>query len=81
MQIIMNKVFIPLATSVKYLGIEIELSLNFCTQIENIEKKISVAIGVLCKLKQLAPIKILLSIYHSLIYPHLIYGVLLWGNF
>jgi len=38
-QITMNKVFIPLATSVKYLGIKIEPSLNFSNQIEKIEKK------------------------------------------
>jgi len=39
MQNTINNVFILPATSVKYLGIEIESSLNFSTQIKKIEKK------------------------------------------
>jgi len=56
-QITMNKISISFATSVKYLGIEIESSLNFSSYTAKAEKKISAAIGILCKLKNLAQSK------------------------
>ena len=41
--------------------------------------KISKVIGILHKLKYIFPKDILLTIYKSLILPHLNYGLLLWG--
>ena len=41
--------------------------------------KIARVIGVLNKLKHIIPQHILLTIYNSLIQPHLIYGLYLWG--
>ena len=41
--------------------------------------KIARVIGVLHKLKHIFPQHILLTIYKSLIQPHLIYGLYLWG--
>ena len=41
--------------------------------------KISRVIGVLNKLKHIFPQHILSTIYNSLIQPHLIYGLYLWG--
>ena len=41
--------------------------------------KIARVIGVLNKLKHIFPQHILLTIYNSLIQPHLIYGLYLWG--
>jgi len=66
--------------SVKYLGASLESSLNFSTHIQVIEKRVSSGIGVLCKLKPCAPTKVLLSAYHALIHPHLVYGILIWAN-
>ena len=42
-------------------------------------RKIARVIGVLNKLKHIFPQHILLTIYNSLIQPHLIYGLYLWG--
>ena len=41
--------------------------------------KIARIIGILHKLKHSFPQKILRLIYNSLIHPHLIYGLYLWG--
>ena len=43
-------------------------------------KKIAKVNGILNKLKNFLPKKILLIIYNSLILPHLNYGALLWEN-
>ena len=42
--------------------------------------KISTLIGVLHRVKKYFPKSILITIYKSLITPHLNYGLLLWGN-
>jgi len=65
---------------VKYLGISLESSLNFSPHIQVIEKLVSSGIGVLFKLKPCAPTQVLLSVYHALIHPHLVYGILVWAN-
>ena len=41
--------------------------------------KIARVIGILHKLKHSFPLRILRLIYNSLIHPHLIYGLYLWG--
>jgi len=56
-QITMNKISISFATRVKYLGIEIESTLNFSFHTAQTEKKISAAIEFLCNLKHLAQSK------------------------
>jgi len=48
----MNKISISFATSVKYLRIEIESSLNVSSHTAKTEKNISAAIGISCKLKE-----------------------------
>jgi len=65
--------------SVKYLSVSVESSLNFSSHIQAIEKRASSGIGVLCKLKPCVPIN-LLSAYHAVIHPHLVYGILVWAN-
>ena len=44
-----------------------------------VKRRVSTAIGILCKLKSMAPVKILLSVYYAIVFPHLMYGILLWG--
>jgi hypothetical protein len=67
-------------SSIKYLGIIIDHYLNCKEHVSQLSKKISRSIGILSKLRHFAPIKILLQIYYSIIYPFLSYGVIIWGN-
>ena len=65
---------------IKYLGITIDTRLNFEEHIGIVAKKISRSVGVMCKLRNLLPPKALLVLYYSMIHPHLLYGITIWGN-
>ena len=74
-----NNIPINITSTAKYLGIEIESTLSFTNQINKIEAKISTAFGILFRLQHFAPEQILMSVYHSLVFPHLCYGIIVWG--
>ena len=65
---------------IKYLGITIDTRLNFEDHIGIVAKKISRSLSVLCKLRNVLPPKALLVLYYSMIHPHLLYGITIWGN-
>ena len=67
-------------SSIKYLGIWIDSHLSWKTQIEFISKKIRRNIGILCRIRHFVDQSILLRLYYALIYPFLIYGIVIWGN-
>ena len=62
-----------------FLGITIDQSVTWVSHIRKISRKISMVTGILRKLKRTFPQYILRTIYNSLIHPHLIYGLNLWG--
>ena len=64
---------------VRYLGIIFDNNLQFSTHISQISMKISKVVGILWKASSL-PINIKLNIYYSLIFTHLNYAILVWGN-
>ena len=64
----------------KFLGVVIDNKLCFSTHINNITSKISKLSGVLHSISSCAPESNLVDLYYSLVYPHLIYGILLWGG-
>ena len=65
---------------VKYLRVLIDNQQNFKYHTAMVAKKLSVAAGVVNKIKHYIPHAILKSIYYSIAYPHLIYCVTIWGN-
>ena len=78
--ILINKHAIDEVKYVKYLGILIDSQLTFKNQIDELTKKISRAVGVLYKLCPYVTPKILTSVYYAIVYPFLLYGVVVWGN-
>ena len=78
--ILINKKAIDEVLHVKYLGILIDSQLSFKYHIDELNKKVSRAIGVLYKLRPFVTSKILTSIYYAIIYPFLLYGNVVWGN-
>ena len=62
-----------------FLGITLDQNITWKPHITKTAIKIARVIGVLNKLKHIFPQHILLTIYNSLIQPHLIYGLYLWG--
>ena len=63
-----------------YLGIEIDSKLNFKTHISKVQSKISKGVGILYKLNKLLPTRTLITLYYALIFPHLMYGIIIWGS-
>ena len=47
--------------------------------IKKISIKVARVIGIMTKLKHIFPHQILRTLYNSLIHPHLIYGLYIWG--
>ena len=62
-----------------FLGITIDENITWNPHIRNTSIKIARVIGILRKLKRILPRHILRLIYNSLIHPHLLYGLSLWG--
>ena len=67
--------------SVKYLGILIDSPLNWKSQVTCIVKKKNRGMGIIItKLRYYMNRNILINLYNGLIYPFLIYGIIIWGN-
>ena len=78
--ILINKIAIEETKYVKYLGILIDPQLSFKFHIDELSKKVSRSIGILFKLRHFVTTKILLNIYHAIIYPFLLYSITIWGS-
>lgn len=65
---------------IKYLGMLIDSNLNLKSQINYITKKIKRNIGMFLKHRHYIGLKILVNFYYALVYPFLIYGIIVWGN-
>ena len=66
-------------TEFNFLGITIDQNVTWNAHITKTSIKIARVIGILHKLRHSFPQKFLRFIYNSLIHPHLIYGLYLWG--
>ena len=62
-----------------FLGITIDKHLTWKEHIHLIANKISRTVGVINRFKKYIPENALLTIYNTLIIPHLNYGILTWG--
>ena len=63
-----------------FLGLTIDENLTWKYHIDNITKTISCNIGVMNKIRQFVPKRILYSLYCSLILLNINYGILVWGS-
>ena len=78
--LLMNRKAIEQKEVVKYLGVLVDEHLNWHHQITNTSKKISRGIGIICKLKNCISVQLQKSLYYSLVYSHLSYGIQVWGS-
>ena len=62
------------------LGIHFTKNMNWKSHTDKIASKISRSIGILNRLKRQLPMGIKITLYNTLILPHLNYGILLWGD-
>ena len=66
--------------NIRYLGLILDNKLDWEAHVTELSKKLSRAVGLLYKIKNLCPTSVLLSLYYSLFNPHLSYGLAVWGN-
>ena len=64
----------------KYLGVLLDDKLNFKPHIFQLETKLAKAVGILSKLRHILPLSALRLLYFSLIHPHLLYALPIWGS-
>ena len=67
-------------TQFNFLCIVLSSNLKWNKHTDHISKKISRAIGVMYRLKQIYSHVVLLTLYQAIIYPHFISGLLVWGS-
>lgn len=67
--------------SVNFLGLQMDEHLKSETHIHNVCKIISKGIFVLRNLSKTCTKGVLLTVYYSLIVPHLKYAVIIWGRY
>ena len=77
----MNNIGIDKVTDFDFLGITLNENMKWHSHINKISTKISHAIGFIYKLMQYLPIFILKTLYHSLVLPHLTYGIIAWHSY
>ena len=78
-QVVLDDEVIERVRNFKFLGVIVDENLNFKDHISLVCLKISRSAGLLRNINYL-PINILLIIYFSIVYPHYMYGLLIWGS-
>ena len=64
-----------------FLGVVINEFLTWDDHISKVLKSVSRCIGILFKLKHCLPLHILLTLYNSILLPHISYCNIVWGSF
>ena len=70
---------LPQSTSMTYLGVEIDNTLSWDAQTNDVCKKLVFIISRLSRLKMVLPQYLLMSIYTSIIQPIIDYAISIWG--
>ena len=78
--ITINNVVIPYCDCIKFLGVFLDSRLNFSRQLQYVCSKVSKAAGIFFRINKLIPLNVLIKLYYSLVYPFILYGVLVWGG-
>jgi hypothetical protein len=76
----LNGTTIQCVESTKFLGVMLDTNITWATQINKVKSKVSKGIGVLCKARKVLNIPAIIQLYHSLINPHFLYCIEVWGR-
>ena len=63
----------------KYLGVEIDKNLSWCTHIQELCKQLNNMVWTLARLRKFLPRTSLIEIYKSIVQPKIDYAITLWG--
>ena len=64
----------------KYLGVLLDQHLSWRYQIKSVALKVSRGLGIIAKLKPFLKDQLIRTIYFSVVYSHLYYGIQAWGS-
>ena len=67
-------------TTTKFLGVIIDHKFKWNDHITYVKSKISKSISILYKIQRFLDMKTLIQMYHSFVFPYLIYCVEIWGH-
>ncbi len=79
-KLFLNNTKIEQKTCTKFLGVIVDDNLNWKAHIKQWKLKLASSLYALNTAKRLLNENIRHMLYYSMIYPYLIYGVLLWGS-
>ena len=79
-EITINSKTINQENNVCYLGVTLDDKLNWHKHIDYLVKKLSIAAGMIYKLRPYLSRKLPITIYYSIVYSHLQYGIINWGS-
>ena len=78
--ILYNNEKINVRKSAKYLRVQIDNDLNVKSHMQLFHNKLSRAVGIMFKVKNFFPKKILTLIYHAMFNSHLLYCITIWTS-
>ena len=67
-------------STVKFLGVTLDVNLTFNDHVKNVTTKISKSVGVMRRPHCQLPANVMVKLYYSLVYSHLTYALLAWGR-
>ena len=76
----MNNKALEQKDHVKYLGVLLDQHLSWKYQIKSVALKVSRGLGIIAKLKPFLKDQLIRTIYFSVVYSHLYYGIQAWGS-
>ena len=65
---------------IKFLGVMLDRGLSFSNHVNYICSKLAKTSGILRRISKIVPQSNLINLYYALVYPYLLYGVLVWGD-
>jgi hypothetical protein len=77
--LLIDDVPIKRVESAVFLGVILDEKLRWNFHIQRVRNKISRTIGIFSKLNQIFPRRVLITLYYSLVFPNLTYGIEVWG--
>lgn len=78
--LVVNGINVERVFDIKFLGITIDNRLNFNSHVKVLSRKLSCIIGVMSRMLSFVPPNIIKLLYFSMLYPHIIYGICVWGG-
>ena len=80
LNIVINGTKIDRVESFNFLGLTIDETLSWAQHVDIVKKKVSKAIGIFYRLKNIFPMETMMILYKYLVASYLNYGLLLWGT-